>query len=61
MDKDVLIYGAGAIGRGFIAPLLQKYDYKINFVDKDHQLISELKKKKTLQSGNCRARRIRVC
>jgi mannitol-1-phosphate 5-dehydrogenase len=43
MNKSVLIYGAGAIGRGFLAPLLQKYDYKISFVDNDKELITELK------------------
>ena len=46
MSKSVLIYGAGAIGRGYLAPLLQKYDYKISFVDKDEKLITELKGKK---------------
>ena len=46
MTKSVLIFGAGAIGRGFIAPLLQKYNLEISFVDKDEKLISELKSEK---------------
>ena len=46
MTKSVLIYGAGAIGRGFIAPLLQKFNYELSFVDKDKKLITELKSKK---------------
>ena len=43
--KKILIFGAGAIGRGFIAPLLQKYNYKISFVDKDKKLIKKIKEK----------------
>jgi mannitol-1-phosphate 5-dehydrogenase len=46
MSKSVLIYGAGAIGRGYLAPLLHKYDYNISFVDKDEKLITELKGRK---------------
>ena len=46
MTKSVLIYGAGAIGRGFLAPLLQKYNLEISFADKDEKLITELKSKK---------------
>ena len=44
--KKILIYGAGAIGRGFLAPLLKKCNYEISFVDKDTKLISELKLRK---------------
>ena len=46
MTKSVLIYGAGAIGRGFLAPLLQKYNFEISFVDIDEKLITELKSRK---------------
>lgn len=46
MTKSVLIYGAGAIGRGFLAPLLQKCNFEISFVDKDKKLITELKLRK---------------
>ena len=46
MTKRVLIYGAGAIGRGFLAPLLKKYNFEISFVDKDEKLIRELKLRK---------------
>ena len=45
MNKKVLIFGAGAIGRGFLAPLLFKYGYKISFVDKDKKLVKKLKKR----------------
>jgi len=44
--KKILIYGAGAIGRGFLAPLLQKCNFEISFVDKDKKLITELKLRK---------------
>jgi len=43
MTENVLIYGAGAIGRGYLAPLLQKYEIGISFVDTNKELISELK------------------
>ena len=46
MNKSVLIYGAGAIGRGFLAPLLQKHNFEISFVDKDEKLTTELKSRK---------------
>ena len=46
MTKSILIYGAGAIGRGFLAPLLKKYNFDISFVDKDEILIRELKLRK---------------
>ena len=32
--KKILIFGAGAIGRGFIAPIFYKNRYEISFVDK---------------------------
>lgn len=41
--KKILIYGAGAIGRGFLAPTFCKLGYEISFVDKDELLINELK------------------
>ena len=46
INKKVLIFGAGAIGRGFLAPLLYKYGYKISFVDNNKELINKLKKRK---------------
>ncbi len=45
MIKKVLIYGAGAIGRGFLGPLLQKYGIELSFVDIDRQIINEMKKR----------------
>ena len=45
--KKILIFGAGAIGRGFIAPIFYKNRYEISFVDKDKNLVLELKKKRS--------------
>ncbi len=45
-NKKILIFGAGAIGRGFIAPLFYKNGYEVNFVDKDKILVNKLKKRK---------------
>ena len=45
--KKILIYGAGAIGRGYLAPLLQRHGIGISFVDTNNQLISELKSRKS--------------
>jgi len=39
----IIIYGAGAIGRGFLAPIFYDLSYEIFFVDKDPILINELK------------------
>ena len=47
MNKKVLIFGAGAIGRGFLAPLLQSCNYQISFVDKDKEIIRRLKNRQT--------------
>jgi len=42
MSKRVLIYGAGAIGRGFLGPLFHRYGFIINFVDINKELIDLL-------------------
>ncbi len=42
MDNLAIHFGAGNIGRGFIAPVLQDNGYKIIFVDVDSSLISKL-------------------
>lgn len=44
-NKKVLIFGAGAIGRGFLAPLLFEHGYKISFVDINKKLINQLKRR----------------
>ena len=42
MNKVALHFGAGNIGRGFIAPVLQENDYEVVFVDVDKDLILSL-------------------
>ena len=49
--KKILIYGAGAIGRGYLAPLLQKFGMEISFVDRDRNLIAGLKSKKSYRTA----------
>ncbi len=45
-NKEILIFGAGAIGRGFLAPKLFEKNYSISFVDNNQNLIKKLKKRK---------------
>jgi len=45
LPQKILIYGAGAIGRGFLGPLLKKYNFKLSFVDIDKDIIGEMKKR----------------
>jgi mannitol-1-phosphate 5-dehydrogenase len=44
-NKEILIWGAGKIGRGFIADLFYKAGYHLIFVDVDKELINNLKSK----------------
>ena len=46
MKKKIAIFGAGAIGRGFIAPLFSDEDYEIDFIDSNEELVRELNLKK---------------
>ncbi len=41
--KNVLIWGAGRIGRGFLADLFQTSGYHITFIDVSEELIAQLK------------------
>ena len=46
MKKKILIFGAGAIGRGYLAPLMYENGFSdISFVDKDKSLVKNLSKK----------------
>lgn len=45
-NKNILIFGAGAIGRGFLAPKFFEKNYSITFVDNNINLIKKLKKRK---------------
>ena len=44
--KNILIWGAGKIGRGFIADLFNKAGYKLTFVDSNQELIHRLNTQK---------------
>lgn len=44
--KNILIWGAGKIGRGFIADLFNKAGYKLTFVDSSQELIHRLNTQK---------------
>ena len=46
MDKLALHFGAGNIGRGFIAPVLQENNYRVIFVDVDEDLVNKINKEK---------------
>ena len=46
MKKKILIYGAGAIGRGYVPWVFSEKHYEFYFVDTNKKLISNLKKKK---------------
>ncbi|MFB3917622.1 MAG: 2-dehydropantoate 2-reductase N-terminal domain-containing protein [Terriglobales bacterium] len=47
----VLIYGAGAIGRGFLAPLLSAQQCEIAFVDTNAVLIEQLRARKRYRAA----------
>ena len=45
-NKEILIFGAGAIGRGFLAPKFFEKNYSITFIDNNLNLINKLRKRK---------------
>lgn len=51
MSVKILIYGAGAIGRGYLAPLLSKYDVELSFVDIENRIIDEMKNKRSYRAA----------
>ena len=46
MDKLALHFGAGNIGRGFIAPVLQENNFQVIFIDIDENLINKINQEK---------------
>ena len=44
MEDKIVVFGAGATGRGHIGLLAWQAGYKIIFVDKDAELVSTLQK-----------------
>ena len=51
MKTKILIFGAGAIGRGFLANKFSSKNYELSFVDKNKQLIKKLNNKKFFYSA----------
>lgn len=45
-NKNIIVWGAGKIGRGFIAELFFLENFKVTFVDQSDSLINELNKNK---------------
>lgn len=43
MKGDAIIWGAGKIGRGFLAEIFQNANYNITFIEYDKKLVSNLK------------------
>lgn len=48
MKKKILIFGAGAIGRGFIAPIFFRNNFEIYLADLNIKLVEKLNKKKNI-------------
>ncbi len=46
VDKKLVLFGAGKIGRSFIGQVFSRSGYEVIFVDIDHQLIANLNKHK---------------
>ena len=44
--KLAVHFGAGNIGRGFVAPILQANDYKVIFVDVNTDLVKQINEEK---------------
>ena len=51
MNQKVLIYGAGAIGRGFLGPLLHQHNIELNFVDVNVDLVNQMKARKSYKAA----------
>ena len=50
MKKRLLIYGAGAIGRGYVPWLFPSKDYEFSFVESNSVLCRALQSKKVFQN-----------
>lgn len=46
MKKKIIVFGAGATGRGHIGLLCYQAGYELVFVDKDHELVERLQQEK---------------
>lgn len=50
MRQNIIIYGAGAIGRGYLPWVLSEESYDLIFVDTNPQIIENLKKRNSYQT-----------
>tara|TARA_B100002019_G_C21273751_1_gene603905 strand:+ start:2647 stop:3738 length:1092 start_codon:yes stop_codon:yes gene_type:complete len=50
-NKKILIFGAGAIGRGFLAPKFFLKNFSISFVDINQMLVEKLKTRKKYKAA----------
>lgn len=50
-SKKILIYGAGAIGRGFLPQILKPYGYEFSFVEKNKKIIDLMRSKKYFKAA----------
>ena len=46
IDQNIVIFGAGKIGRSFIGQLFGKAGYEVVFVDMDHSLVEGLNRRR---------------
>lgn len=51
MKKKILIYGTGAIGRGYLAPTFNQLGYEIFFVDNNPKITNELKSRNSYKTA----------
>jgi mannitol-1-phosphate 5-dehydrogenase len=51
MPLKILIYGAGAIGRGFLGPLFSRYDVELSFVDIDPSIIDKMRQQRQYKAA----------
>lgn len=51
MSLKILIYGAGAIGRGYLGPLLTKFDAELSFVDVNPAIVDHMKMNKAYRAA----------
>lgn len=58
MKKEVLIIGAGKIGRGFIAQLFYNSGYKLWFLDASKEVVGLLNKEKKYRIDIAREEKI---
>lgn len=48
--KNIVLFGAGKIGRSFIAQLFSKSGYEVIFIDINSDIIKALNEKKNIRS-----------